>query len=241
MSTRTTYYNLTKPDGAEHVDRSVINQNYDAIDLQMHANSEAATEASENVASAYNSATQYKAGDFCIEQNKFYKANADTTGDFDPTAWDETTIEAEFDKKQTWRLLESITADGTQYRYIRDLPATTSGILVLTYIKGSQQTATHLRIQVSFDNGLNYQNIAYCATAITDTDRYCRISIFRDGENYWRGESIISQTEGGDIQLRALQNGYAIESNPVTNLQIRTSSGSAYFETGSTIDIYIKQ
>ena len=45
MSTRTTYYNLTKPDADEHVLRTVINQNYDAIDLQMHANAQAAKEA----------------------------------------------------------------------------------------------------------------------------------------------------------------------------------------------------
>ena len=241
MSTRTTYYNLTKPDGNEHVDRSVINQNYDAIDLQMHANSDAAQNASNNVTGEYDDTKNYVIGNFCIQQNKFYKCISPTTGDFDPTAWELTTIEEEFELRRTWTLFETITADGTQYRYIRDIPADTSGILLLFYIKGSQQTATHLRIQVSFDNGTTYDNIAYCATAITDTDRYCRISIFRDGENYWRAESIVSQTEGGDIQLRALQNGYKIISTPMTNLQIRTSSGSAYFETGSTIQIYLKR
>ena len=241
MSTRTTYYNLTKPDADEHVLRTVINQNYDAIDLQMHANAQAAQEAAEISADEYDTTATYNPGDFCIYQNTLYKCNATTTGDFDQTKWTATTIAAAFEPKHTWTLLETITADGTQFRYISNLPSNTSGILVLCYIKGSQQTATHLRIQVSFDNGQNYSNIAYCATAITDTDRYCRIDILRDGENFWRAESIISQTEGGDIQLRALQNGYAITSTPMTNLQIRTSSGTAYFESGSTFDIYIRQ
>ena len=93
MSTRTVNYNLTKPDGNEHVDVDIINANADIIDTQMHANSEAAREASENTTSAYDPTATYNAGDFCIYQNKFYKATATTTGDFNPADWTETTIE----------------------------------------------------------------------------------------------------------------------------------------------------
>lgn len=231
---QTTYYKLSQQEYGEAPDVALINGNMDVIDTALHR-------ARTRTTDVYSEQASYKTGDFAIYQDALYRCTADTSGVWDISKWQATTIAQAFEPKGTWSLYETITADGTQYRYIRDIPANTSGILLLFYIKGSQQTATHLRVQVSFDNGTTYDNIAYCATAITDTDRYCRISIFRDGENYWRAESIISQTEGGDIQLRALQNGYAITSNPMTNLQIRTSSGSAYFETGSTIQIYLKR
>lgn len=231
---QTTYYKLSQQEYGEAPDVALVNGNMDVIDTALHRARTRETD-------VYSEQASYKTGDFVIYQDALYRCTADTSGVWDISKWQATTIAEAFEPKRTWELLETITADGTQYRYIENLPEKTSGILVLAYIKGSQQTATHLRVQLSFDNGTTYDNIAYCATAITDTDRYCRISIFRDGENYWRGESIISQTEGGDIQLRALQNGYAITSNPITNLQIRTSSGSAYFETGSTFEIYIKR
>lgn len=231
---QTTNYNLAKPEYTDAADIAPISGNMDTIDTALE-------KARSRDADVYNQNNSYTVGDFCIYQDTLYKCTGMTTGAWDNTKWTACKIADAFEPRGTWELFETITADGTQYRYIRDLPADTSGILLLCYIKGSQQTATHLRVQVSFDNGLTYDNIAYCATAITDSDRYCRISIFRDGQNYWRAESIISQSEGGDIQLRALQNGYAITSNPLTNLQIRTSSGSAYFETGSTIQIYIKR
>ena len=240
MSTRTTYYNLTKPDADEHVLRTVINQNYDAIDLQMHANAQAAQEAAEISADEYDTTATYNPGDFCIYQNTLYKCNATTTGDFDPTKWTATTIAQAFEPKHTWTLLETITADGTQYRYIRDLPKGTSGIFIICYFKETTQAATHFRGQISFDNGATYINMIYMASAITSGDRYGRGSIIKDG-NLWQGESIISVTDGGDIQVRALTNGYIITSAEITNVLIRTSAGSGYFESGSTFDIYIRQ
>lgn len=240
MSTRTTYYNLTKPDADEHVLRTVINQNYDAIDLQMHANAQAAKEAAGNVTSEYNTSTTYNEGDMCIFQNKLYMASATTTGTFDPSCWDETTIETEFERKGRWKLLETITADGTTFQYIRDLPAKTSGIMVICYFKATTQTATHFRAEISFD-GTNYNMYAYIGNAITNADRYGRLNIIRDG-NLWTGYSTQAVTSDTAVtQTQEINNACIVTNDAIQKIKLRSTSGQTNIESGSSFEIYIRR
>lgn len=243
MSTRTTYYNLTKPDADEHVLRTVINQNYDAIDLQMHANAQAATEASENVASAYNSATQYKAGDFCIQQNKFYKANANTTGDFDPTAWDETTIEAEFEKKHTWSLFETITADGTSTRIESILPAgTTAAIMKCHFTTGATASAGFHSVKLTNESGRI--TISYLNNIIrTDADVYCDASIARDGNFYESEFTTAGNSATSALTKSTRQAAVRISTNFLENIRFDTtgSTPAVNIPSGSTFEIYIRK
>ena len=239
MSTRTTYYNLTKPDADEHVLRTVINQNYDAIDLQMHANAQAAEEAAHISADEYDENASYIKGDFCIYENTIYKANKNTSGPFTAADWDATTIADAFEPKHTWTLLDSITADGTVKRYTKDLPANTSGILVFCYFKGTATTTTHARVRISFNNGTTYTGMAYMGSAVTNADRWGRATITKDG-NFWSGESELWNSAGGTGNTSKLQNAYVLTNDTITNVQIETTS--VYnFESDSTFEIYIRQ
>jgi len=240
MSTRTTYYNLTKPDGAEHVDKDVINQNYDVIDLQMHANSEAASGAIANTADAYDDTATYTVGDYCIYADTLYRCTADTSGAFDATKWTQTNIAEAFEPKHTWSLFETITADGTEFQYIRDLPEYTSGIMVVCYFKETTQSATHFRTEISFD-GTNYTIYGYIGSAITSGDRYGRINIERDG-NLWTSYSTDASTSAGGIALaRVVNDACIVTSDAVQKIKLRTTSSQTNIESGSTLEIYIRR
>ena len=47
------------------------------------------------IAKNYSTTKQYVEGDFAIKNNKLYKAIAETTGEFDPTKWTETSVDSE--------------------------------------------------------------------------------------------------------------------------------------------------
>lgn len=239
MSTRTTYYNLTKPDAGEHVLRTVINQNYDAIDLQMHANAQAAEEAAHISADEYDENASYIKGDFCIYENTLYKANKNTSGPFTAADWDATTIAEAFEPKHTWELFETITADGNEYRYTRDIPTNANGFLLICYFKSTTQTATHFRALLSSD-GATYKAVVYLGSAVTNGDRYGRGEIIRDGQNYWKGTGSLSPAEGGIGNVTQLTNGYLLNETP-TKIRLETTASTTKFESGSTFEIYIRQ
>ena len=52
--------------------------------------------ANENVASAYNSATTYAIGQYCLHEGNIYRCIAITTGAFDSTAWVQIVVTGEF-------------------------------------------------------------------------------------------------------------------------------------------------
>ena len=98
MATQTTNYHLTKPAWDEMVDVTVLNDNNDIIDAQMHANELAAAQAVVNMADAYDATATYQEGDYCTYGGKLYQANTDisTAEAFDATHWDETTAAEHF-------------------------------------------------------------------------------------------------------------------------------------------------
>lgn len=98
MATQTNNYGLTKPAWDELVDVSVLNDNSDTIDAQMHANELSATQAVANMADAYDATATYAEGDYCTYGGKLYQANTDisTAEAFDATHWDETTAAEHF-------------------------------------------------------------------------------------------------------------------------------------------------
>lgn len=61
---------------------SVGGNQYDVCDAKARA----------MISDEYNPATQYSEGDYCIYENTLKKANKNTTGTFDPTAWDDTNL-----------------------------------------------------------------------------------------------------------------------------------------------------
>lgn len=240
MSTRTTYYNLTKPDADEHVLRTVINQNYDAIDLQMHANAEAAKEAAGNVTSEYNTSRTYNEGDLCIFQNKLYAASATTTGTFDPSCWNETTIETEFVKKGRWMLLETITADGNSQRVESILPANCTGVIMKYHLTPGAQDSAGFH-SVKFLNESGRLTFDYLSSIVTTADRYGEARIIADG-NFWQAEFTSAAANATSTLTEYIrQNSFIITDNKLENIRFDTTGTPAVnIPAGSTFEIYVR-
>lgn len=243
MSTRTTYYNLTKPDADEHVLRTVINQNYDAIDLQMHANAEAAKEAAEISADEYDEAASYIKGDFCIHLNTLYKANKNTSGPFTAADWDATTIADAFEPKGTWELFETITADGTSARVESILPSgTTAAIMKCHFTTGATASAGFHSIKITNESGRI--TISYLNNIIrTDADVYCDASIARDGNLYESEFTTAGTSATSTLTKSTRQAAFRISSNFLENIRFDTtgSTPAVNIPSGSTFEIYIKR
>ena len=240
MSTRTTYYNLTKPDADEHVLRTVINQNYDAIDLQMHANAEAAKDAAESLAAAYDETASYSAGDFCIYQNKLLKANASTTGTFNPADWDETTIEAEFEPKGTWTLYETYTVDTGAATIQRPLPAKVKGIFVHCTLAAGAANAS-FGVVIQFSNNMR-RSISDQDNVIQTSTIYVIGQYIRDGANFWSGFLSERSTVGtGNQPIRERMDNFYLTDLFPTLVEFRTQTSGQVIPTGSVFKIYVKQ
>lgn len=236
MSTRTTYYNLTKPDADEHVLRTVINQNYDAIDLQMHANAEAAKDAAESLAAAYDETASYSAGDFCIYQNKLLKANKTTTGTFTPADWDETTIAAEFEKRSVWQLFETYTVDTAARTIQRQLPAKTNGVFVrFTLAAAADNAEFGIVVKTTTRHGLGD-----LANYIQTSTGYGLAQYTRDG-NFWRGfltQRVGSLQSSGTHTERL--DGFALDAADAEYIEFRTNTSGAVVPAGSQFEIYTR-
>ena len=238
MSTRTTYYNLTKPDADEHVLRTVINQNYDAIDLQMHANAQAAQEAAEISADEYDTTATYNPGDFCIYQNTLYKCNATTTGACDPTKWTATTIAEAFEPKHTWVLFETLTADGTERTvYSSDLPENVSGIMVNCTTQAGSTNLT-LALGGSFD-GTTWETIGTVSNGINTGIRYSRFWYFKDG-NLWYSQDTAALTATNSSATSTERFDAVHIGDKLKKVRIYAPTGNV-LPNNSSYEIYIRQ
>ena len=242
MSTRTTYYNLTKPDADEHVLRTVINQNYDAIDLQMHANAEAAKEAAENSADEYDETASYLKGDFCINQNTLYRANKNTSGPFTAADWDATTIADSFEPKHTWRLLDTITATGNQIVIDKDIPEGTTSILIRLYEKAGQtENAGHVYVAVRFEAAPTVSvTTAFFSNMITNADRYAIHDLVMDGNRVQAlfSPPASSTTANANVNQRYAYNFF--DQGQIIKILI-IGHNSVPHNAGSTFEIYVRQ
>ena len=240
MSTRTTYYNLTKPDADEHVLRTVINQNYDAIDLQMHANAEAAKEAAAISADEYDTTATYNPGDFCIYQNTLYKCSATTTGAFDPTKWTATTIAAAFEPRHTWMLLETITADGNSQRVESILPANCTGVIMKYHLTPGATDSAGFH-SVKFLNESGRLTFDYLSAIVTNADRYGEARIIADG-NFWQAEYTSAAANAASTLTEYIrQTAFIITDNKLENIRFDTTGSPAVnIPAGSTFEIYVR-
>jgi len=240
MSTRTTYYNLTKPDADEHVLRTVINQNYDAIDLQMHANAEAAKEAAQISADEYDEAASYVKGDFCIYLNTLYRANKNTSGPFTAADWDATTIADAFEPKHTWRLFETLTAENeTRFVYSSDLPENVTGILIDSEVQAGANAAT-LGFGFSFD-GTSYATSVGVTSGINTGIRYSRMWYLLDG-NLWYSRITLAGTalpSNLTLQERVDMDNITL-GGEVKKVRIYAPTGQT-LPDNSTFKIYLRQ
>ena len=238
MSTRTYYYNLIKPDGDDHVERGPLNANADTIDTQMHANAEAAREAAENAADAYADTASYTAGDLAIYQSKLYKATAATSGAFDPTKWEQTSIAAEFEKKPKWELFETITADGSAKRYDRTLSEKISGLFIIFEVEAAT-AQDNIQIYAWFLNETGAKRAGYILGGINTAARYSNMRYTRDGNLWLSEQSSASGSSTGATSLGRQGNGYFITSEDMERFRIDTDALN--FPSGSKIIIYVRK
>ena len=231
MAQQTTHYDLTKPAYGERVDVAVLNSNNDKIDARLY-------EGATRVSDEYNSALSYVIGDFCIHENLLYKCISPTTGDWDATKWQLTTISAAFEPKHTWRLLETLTADGTERLiYSSNLPENVTGIMITNTTEAGASALT-LGLGATFD-GTTWETVGAISNGINTGVRYSRFWYFKDG-NLWysRSTSPLSQTNAtGTVSERF--EGTKIGGD-VKRVRVYAPTGSL-MPSGSTFEIYIRQ
>lgn len=234
MADHTSHYNLTKPSYGEITDVSDINRNMDALDAIIY---DADQYAQSRVSDAYDDTKSYAVGDFCIHENQLYKCITATTGTWDSTAWALTNIAQAFEPKHTWRLFETITADGVATRYDRDLPVNCTAIFIEVYGKtGTANDAVH--VYASFPDNV-WRRVGVVTAGInTAGDRYSQFWYTSDG-NYWQGQQANPAAANQEMALQVRQNGYLFTSDPIKKLRINTDTNP--FPSGSTITIYVRR
>lgn len=184
----------------------------------------------------YDEDTTYNVGDLCMNGSLF-RCIATTTGDWDSTKWVLTSLENEFERKHTWTLFETITADGIENRYDRELPVNCSAVFIEVYGKTSSAN-DNVHVYAAFPDNV-WRRVGVTSNAInTAGDRYSQFWYKSDG-NYWQGQQANPAAANQGMSLQVRQNGYIFTSDPLKKLRINTDTNP--FPTGSTITIYIKR
>lgn len=233
MATQTQHYDLTKPAFGERVDVSVINANSDKIDARLY-------EGAMRMSDEYSSALNYNIGDFCIHENLLHKCIAPTTGDWNASKWQVTTIAEAFEPKRTWSLFETITAtDETRFVYSSDLPENVTGIIIDSEVQAGTIAAT-LGFGFSFD-GTSYATSVGVASGINTGIRYSRMWYLLDG-NLWYSRITLAGTalpSNLTLQERVDMNNITL-GGEVKKVRIYAPTGQT-LPDNSTFKIYLRR
>lgn len=235
MADHTSHYNLTKPVYGETVDVQDINGNMDALDAIIY---DADQYAQSRVSDAYDDTQSYAVGDFCIHENQLYKCISATTGSWDSTAWALTNIAQAFEPKHTWKLLETITADGNTKRYNRTLTEPISGLFITFEVEAASASDV-IQVYAWFGTDTTVRRAGYVNGGLNTDARYSHIRYTRDG-NLWTSEQASAAsglTQSSSLGRQA--NGYLITSDEMASFRIDTNSLN--FPSGSKITIYVRQ
>lgn len=85
-----------------------INKNYVFSGEEWLEYSDAIDNSCEDMISdQYDSTKNYTSGEYCIKDNTLYRANANTTGAWDSTKWDATSIAAELENRLEFEIVDS--------------------------------------------------------------------------------------------------------------------------------------
>lgn len=111
--TTTTHYGFNLPAGTDSASITPINQNMGLLDTELYRVDTSAGKALDDFADEYDSSSTYAVGDFVIHDGQLYVCNtASTTGTWDSTKWDATTIGSEIESiNATVGTVNSILAD----------------------------------------------------------------------------------------------------------------------------------
>ncbi len=228
---QTTYYKLSQQEYGEAPDVALINGNMDVIDTALHR-------ARTRTTDVYSEQASYKTGDFAIYQDALYRCIADTSGVWDVSKWQATTIAQAFEPRGTWELFETITADGNTKRYDRTLTEKISGLFIVFSVTATTAT-DNIQIYAWFKNESGAKRAGYVLGGLNTAARYSHTRYTRDG-NMWMSEqtSAVSGNSAGTT-LGRNANGYHFTTEEMDRFRIDTDGLN--FPTGSTITIYIKR
>ncbi len=238
MADHTSHYNLTKPVYGETVDVQDINGNMDTLDAIIY---DADQYAQSRVSDAYDATQSYAVGDFCIHENELYKCITATTGTWDSTAWALTNIAQAFEPKRTWRLFETLTADGTSGRIESILPPKCTGVIMKYHLTASATDSAGFH-SVKFVNESGRLTFNYLTAIVTNADRYGEARIIADG-NFWQAEFTSAGTNAtSTLTEYSRQNAFKITDAFLENIRFDTTgTPSVNIPSGSTFEIYVRQ
>lgn len=227
----TTNYNMSKPEYSDAADIAPISGNMDTIDTALH-------KARTRDADLYDETTTYNVGDYCIYADTLYRCTGATTGTWDLTKWQATTIADAFEPKQTWELFETITADGNErFVYSSDLPEGITGIFINNIVQAGASAQT-LAFNFSFD-GSTYPIYISVGSGINTGIRYSQVWFEKDG-NMWK-------TKATEVGTSATSTTRIVENLAGFHIGDEVKKARAYapanevVPSGSTFEIYIRR
>lgn len=168
-----------------------------------NANDAAVSTVENIIGDAYDENNSYTAGDYCIYSDVLYKCNGSTTGTFDPSKWDATTIADELQSAES-----AIAASSAAITSLK------------TYIADESFVHNGVRIRiVEFFN--HYEVIAGGSATATDNDAVDILDISAKCDNQYNMQGIITPYADptvrgyllfnvGKIKLKITQTGYCM-------------------------------
>ena len=181
--------------------------------------------------------TTYPVGDLCIYLNELYRCKATTSGPFDDNAWDLVTFDDVFERKHTWSLLETYTADGTSRTIQRALPAGVNGIFVrFTLTAASANAEFGVVVKTAARHGLG--DIANYLQTSTGYG-LCRYT--REG-GFWEGylSQRVSSLQASATHAERLDN-FVLDDADAEYIEFRSNTTGAVIPSGSTFEIYVRR
>lgn len=184
----------------------------------------------------YDETETYHAGDLCLH-DILRRCIATTTGEWDSSAWEAVTFEDVFERKHTWKLLETYTVD-TAAQYIRrNLPAGTNGIYVrFTLAAASANAEFGVVVKTTARHGLGD-----IANYLQTSTGYGLCQYMRDG-NFWNGylSTRVNSLQASAQHTERLDN-FVIDTADAEYVEFRTNTSGAVVPAGSKFEIYIRQ
>lgn len=232
---QTTYYKLSEPEYGENIDVALINGNMDVIDTALHR-------ARTRTTDVYSEQASYKIGDFVIYQDTLYRCTADTSGVWDISKWQATTIADAFEPKHTWELLDTITTTTGQIVIDKDIPDGTTSIFIRMFEKaGTTENAGHVYVAVRFEAAPTTSvTTAFFTNMITNADRYATHDLVMDGNRVQAlfSPPVNSSTTNANVNQRYAYNFF--NQGQIKKVLI-IGQNSVPHNAGSTFEIYIRR
>lgn len=182
--------------------------------------------------------TTYSVGDLCLYLNELYRCKATTSGDFDDNAWDLVTFDDVFERKHTWELFGTETADGTSRILRVNMPAGVNGIFAqIRLTTGATNSEFGVVVKTTSRHGLG--DIANYIS--TSGAKYGLCQYVRDG-NFYTGfltQPMGSLQSSPNMTMRG--DGFILDSTDIDYVEFRTNDTSAVIPSGSKFEIYVRK